>query len=261
MPVNALPRVDDLPPPNPQPTSKAPSIDLTNDQSSPKVSNAARLHKASRAAGAKGFQIKNSAAKHLLRPGAITDANRMAVATELGVKSGPNFHKRVIDAIRAMAGARGASAIVAPVVGGALAYDAVTEAAEAGGATPAEAEASGTAAAVGTGAATGGAMYGMKKAGEQLAKSPFARTLLNTLGRFSGPMMLNDMAQDVHRRIYGDGPQFLNVPERNPRRAAQSKKRLQNITPSINRRINRMRQTGASPEQIAKVLNETIAND
>ena len=43
--------------------------------------------------------------------------------------------------------------------------------------------------------------------------------LARTLGRMSGPMMLNDAAVQLHRGIYGSGPQHLDVPERNPNRS------------------------------------------
>lgn len=123
--------------------------------------NSDRLIAAARAAGATGKLTKASAQDYLTNN--ISDANRSAIAAELGVKSGPNFATRVSTAIKNMASSRGASSLIGPLVAGGVAYDAATNDAEAAGATPGEARTRGAVAGTGAAAMTGGAVYGLNK--------------------------------------------------------------------------------------------------
>lgn len=95
------------------------------------VRNSQRIINAARAAGATGKLTKESAAKYLARK--ITDENRAAVASELGVKPGPNFATRTQNALKAMAKTRGVSSIMLPAAVGTAAYDAATSQAQAAG--------------------------------------------------------------------------------------------------------------------------------
>lgn len=83
-------------------------------------------------AGATGKLTKATAAEHLLADGAITDANRGAIAKALGVSNGPNLHSRVLQAVKTMASKPGASVIIPATIGYSV-YDALTSPAEAAG--------------------------------------------------------------------------------------------------------------------------------
>jgi hypothetical protein len=104
---------------------------------------------------------KNAAAEYLAKN--LGDANRSAVAAELGVKSGPNFAKRIADRINLLKTSRTPLAIVAAT--GALAYDMGSSEAEAAGMTPGEARLQGGKDAAIAGGGAAGAMYGLSKLG------------------------------------------------------------------------------------------------
>ena len=190
------------PPPPPPPPPDGPTLRTPSD----------RLTSAARAAGATGKLTKKTAVDYLAAN--VTDANRAAVATELGVGPG----QRIAGAVKKLSTSRKPSVIVAPMIAAGLGYDAASSEAEAAGATPAEAQTRGAVAGTGAAAVTGGAGYGLSK----LANFAPVKSLLSAAGRMSGPLMLNDMAVQAHRGIYGSGPQYLEVPEKSPFRSQLS---------------------------------------
>ena len=190
------------PPPPAPPPPDAPTLRTPSD----------RLTSAARAAGAQGKLTKAAAADYL---GAnVTPQNRAAVAAELGVGPG----EKITSAVKKLATSRKPSVIIAPMIAAGLGYDAASSDAEAAGATPSEARTQGAVVGAGAAAATGGAMYGASK----LANFAPVKSLLGMAGKASGPLMLNDMAMQAHRGIYGSGPQFLDLPEKSPVRSQLS---------------------------------------
>lgn len=176
--------------------------------------NSQRLIAAARAAGATGKLTKTTAAKYLANN--VTAANRAAVAAELGVGPG----EKIAPAVKRLASRPGVSSILAPLIAGGMAYDSASGEAEAAGATPGEARTRGAVAGTGAAAVTGGTLYGLNKLAQ--AAGPVAgavRTGMSALGRMSGPLLLNDLAVQGHRAIYGEGPQYLDVPEPSPIRS------------------------------------------
>lgn len=169
--------------------------------------NSERLIAAAKAAGATGKLTKATAAEYLAKN--VTDANRAAVAAELGVTKG----QQVASTVKKLLAKPGASMIVAPLIGASVAYDAASGEAEAAGATPGEARTQGAVAGTGAAGLTAGAGYSLSKL---LAKAP---ELGKALGRMSGPMLLNDLATQGHQAAFGAGPRWLDVPERNPNRS------------------------------------------
>ena len=201
-PMGGIPPIEGLLPPGAPPPAAPPPLSQT-----PLRRPSDRLVSAARAAGATGKMTKVDAADWLAKN--ITAENRTAAAAELGVKSGPNFAERISNRIKLLKTSTKPLSIGLPLAVGVGAYGMGSSEAEAAGATPEEARAQGGKDAA---AAAGGAGAGMWA----LNKLP---SLARTLGRMSGPMMLNDAAVELHRRIYGSGPQHLNVPERNPNRS------------------------------------------
>lgn len=167
-----------------------------------------RLVGAARAAGATGRLTKGDAAEYLTKN--LTAENRTAAAAELGVKSGPNFAERISNRIKLLKTSK--TPLVLPLAVGAGAYALGSEEAEAAGASPSEARMQGGKDAAAAAGGVGAGMYG-------LSKLP---GLAATLGRMSGPAMLNDLATQAHGAIYGSGPRWLDVPERNPNRSVLS---------------------------------------
>jgi len=134
-------------PPPPPPPPDAPALRTPSD----------RLISAAKAAGATGIRTKAQAVEYLNNN--VTDANRAAVATELGVGPG----QRIAGAVKRLASSRVASSVLLPLAAGALAYDAASNNAEAAGAEPGEARTQGIKEGA---AATGGmaaGMYGLSK--------------------------------------------------------------------------------------------------
>lgn len=188
------------PPEGPPPPPEQPPLRRPSD----------RLVSAARAGGATGRMTKGDAADFL--DSNITDANRTAVAAELGVKSGPNFASRIATRIKLLRETTKPLSIGLPLAVGAGAYALGSSDAEAAGATPEEARTQGAKDAVTAGGGAAVGAYG-------LSKLP---GLARVLSRMSGPMMLNDMASEAYRRIYGSGPRWVDMPERNPNRSVLS---------------------------------------
>lgn len=164
-----------------------------------------RLVGAARAAGATGRLTKGDAADYLTKN--LTAENRTAAAAELGVKSGPNFAERISNRIKLLKTSK--TPLVLPLAAGAAAYSMGSDEAEAAGASPGEARIQGGKDAAAMAGGVGAGMWGMSK----------LPGLAKTLGRMSGPMMLNDLGTQAHQAIYGSGPRWLDVPERNPNRS------------------------------------------
>jgi hypothetical protein len=139
--------------------------------------NSERLIAAAKAAGATGAQAKTKTAAAEFLANNVTEANRAAVLAEL--PAGTTV-RQITSTVKRLASKPGASSIVAPLLGGAVAYDAASSDAEAAGATPGEARAAGAKAGAGGAALTAGGAYGLSKI---LEKAP---TLGNALGMGGG---------------------------------------------------------------------------
>lgn len=131
----------------PPPPPEAPALRTPSD----------RLISAAKAAGATGRLTKTSAAEYLANN--VTDANRAAVATELGVGPG----QRIATAVKRLATSRVASSIALPLTAGALAYGSGVTDAEAAGAEPGDARRQGLKEAAATTAGTTAGMYAASK--------------------------------------------------------------------------------------------------
>jgi hypothetical protein len=196
------------PPGSPPPPPAAPST------------NSERLIRAAREAGATGKLTKAQAAQYLA--GNVTAENRAAVARELGVKPGRNFATRLSGKVRAMASTtRRIPGIAAPIIAGAVAYDAARNAAEARGAGPVGQTATGAGAATVAAGTTAAAMKG----GQYLSKLPGVGAAARFLGKASGPMMLSEgagelMRQGIDRGYLRDPAQMGQQPPQNALSAA-----------------------------------------
>jgi hypothetical protein len=207
------------PPPAAPPVEAEPAAPTTQRHSE-------RLVNAARAAGASGRLTKEEAADFLTKN--LSDANRMAVAEALGVKSGPNFAKRIATAMKNMTSTRGVSSIALPLAAGA--YAASTTDAEAGTGEPASWGDS----LVTGGAAAGGVaagQYAMSKLPQSIGRAfgagapAFAPGTVDAMTDYSPDelaMGRNMLARNLPSFLRGgaveDAYQMAQVPERNPMR-------------------------------------------
>jgi hypothetical protein len=198
-PQNALAVAGQTPPPGTPPAaSPAPG----SPPAGPRP-NSDRLIAAARAAGAKGKLTKTSAAAFLVNN--VTDANRAAVAKELGVGPG----QKISSAVKRLASKAGRSTILLPLAAGAYAAGEAGNEARAEGATPGEtAGRSAVAGGAAAGAAAGG-MYGLNKLAEVGAR--YAPTVARVAGRAAGPvgagLAAYDVVQGVNRLAHLSPPQ------------------------------------------------------
>lgn len=215
-----------LPAPPPNAPTPAPTAAPTAEAASETQRHSQRLMNAARAAGASGRLTKDEAADFLTKN--LTDANRMAVADALGVKSGPNFAKRIGAAVKNMTSTRGVSSIALPIAAGV--YAAGTSDAEAGTGEPASWGDS----LVTGGAAAGGAaagQYAVSKLPQSIGRAFGAGTPGFTPGTVDAmtdyspddlAMARNWMARNLPAGLRGgaveDAYQMAQVPERNPMR-------------------------------------------
>lgn len=226
--------------PDPVPTTK-PAASPAPAQLPPPEADAAdgpqtrrhseRLISAARAAGATGALTKETAAEYLASN--LSDENRMAIAKELGVKSGPNFAKRLATTMKTMASTRGASAILAGIVGASAAGTQPAEAADGGEAT----SGLGGRAVAGGSAALGA--YGVSRLVDAL--KPAARGAITMAGDAMAPVSIDAMtdyspdelfqgrhmlARNLPSFLRGgaieDAYQMSQVPERNPERGQEA---------------------------------------
>lgn len=167
-------------PPGGTPPPNAPSAPKPNSQ---------RLIAAARAAGATGKLNKTSAAAYLATN--VTDANRAAVAKELGVGPG----QKISAAVKRLASKAGSSSILLPLAAGAYAAGSAGSEARAEGATPGEAAGRGVVAGGAAAGATAGGMYGLNKLAEVGAR--YAPTAMRVAGRLAGPAAAGLAAYDV----------------------------------------------------------------
>ncbi len=181
-------------PPNALPPPDAPVLRPNSD----------RLIAAARAAGAVGKLNKTTAVAYLTTN--VTEANRAAVATELGVKPG----QRLSSVVKSLASKPGVSSIVAPIIAGGIAYDAATGDAEAAGATPGQARARGAAAGAGAAALTGGAVYGLNKLAQV---APMASNALSIAGGATMPFAVSDMTDVFANGGKGFTPEEIQASE------------------------------------------------
>lgn len=147
------------------------------------VFNSKRLIDAAKAAGATGKLTKESAAKYLARN--VTDQNRSAVASALGVKSGPNFASRTKATIKDLRGTKGKSSWFIPMAAGALAYDAARSQAKAAGSSEMSAQGTGLAAGAGAAGLTAAVPYAISKMPASVG------TALNAAGPGLAPGMVD----------------------------------------------------------------------
>lgn len=161
------------PPPPPPPPPEDPVLRTPSD----------RLSSAARAAGAKGKLSKSMAAGYLTSAN-INDANRAAVAAELGAKPG----QQISTIVKRLAASRTPSSMLIPAAVGYGVYDALKNPAQADdGSTPApkstaEALAYGT----GAGAATAGAVKGGESIAQRLMQSKFGAAVIPAIGKAVG---------------------------------------------------------------------------
>lgn len=161
------------------PTPEAPALRTPSD----------RLISAAKAAGAKGKLTKATAAEWLTSAN-INDANRAAVATELGVGPG----QRIAAAVKRLSTSRTASSLVAPLAAAGLAYDAASSDAEAAGAEPAEARTKGAVAGTGAAGVTAAGGYSLSKL---LEKAPNLARTLGIGGTMTAPLMAMDIGPNT----------------------------------------------------------------
>lgn len=172
-----------------------------NASAAPKP-NSQRLIAAARAAGATGKLNKTSAAAFLANN--VTDANRAAVAKELGVGPG----QKITTAIKRLA-KPGSSAILLPLAAGAYAAGAAGNEARAEGAGAGETAARSGLAGLAAGGLTAGAASGMNKLAEVGAR--YAPTVARVAGRLAGPagagLAAYDVVQGINRLAHLSPPQ------------------------------------------------------
>lgn len=191
--------------------------------------NSERLTAAAKAAGATGKLTKASAAEFLANN--ITPANQAAVLAELPAGT---TARQITSTVKRLASKPGSSSIIAPLLGGAVAYDAASSDAEAAGATPGEARAEGAKAGAGAAGITAGAGYGLSKI---LEKAPTLGSALGMGGGFgSGLSMASSMGPNtdlehqkertaiaqkypVLAKLMGIQDEMAQVPERNTGKA------------------------------------------
>ena len=166
-------------PPAAPPPPEAPALRTPGD----------RLTAAARAAGAKGKLTKTTAAAYLTSAN-INDANRAAVATELGVGPG----QRIASAVKRLSTSRTPTSLIGPLVAGGLAYDAASSDAEAAGAEPAEARTKGAVAGTGAAGLTAAGGYSLSKL---LEKAPNLARTLGIGGTMTAPLMAMDIGPNT----------------------------------------------------------------
>jgi hypothetical protein len=169
--------------------------------------NSQRLIAAARAAGATGKLTKTSAAAYLATN--VTDANRAAVAKELGVGPG----QKIASAVKRLASKAGSSSILLPLAAGAYAAGEAGSEARAEGAGAGETAARSGVAGAAAGGLAAGAVAGMNKLAEVGAR--YAPTAMRVAGRFAGPvgvgLAAHDVVQGVNRLAHLSPPQDPGV--------------------------------------------------
>ena len=186
------------------------------------------------------------------------------------------------------------SPAILPLVAGGMAYDAATSDAEAAGMTPGEARTRGAVAGGAAGGATAGTMYGLNKAAPIMARSALGRAVLGAVppataalsafdtgqGRANAQMELmnafgwrglpspptdeqtiaSDQASQAQRMPMMRASALEIPADISPDAAARADAEAASASlhPRVQARLNRMLGGGASNEEVAQFLNQTV---